>query len=104
MTTRSCNPPRRTCCPSSTPPGSPINWPDFDYAPLNNAIAAGNASGEPLTPPAAWGKWNEAERILQDQMPTVYIGYVQPLNAFANGVEGYVFRTDSVIDYSELKP
>ncbi|ASR05351.1 ABC transporter substrate-binding protein [Gordonia rubripertincta] len=84
-------------------PGSPINWPDFDYAPLNNAIAAGNASGEPLTP-AAWGKWNEAERVLQDQMPTVYIGYVQPLNAFANGVEGYVFRTDSVIDYSELKP
>jgi peptide/nickel transport system substrate-binding protein len=84
-------------------PGSPINWPDFDYEPLNNAIAAGNASGEPLTP-AAWGEWNEAERILQDQMPTVYIGYVQPLNAFANGVEGYVFRTDSVIDYSELKP
>ncbi len=37
-------------------------------------------------------------------MPTVYIGYVQPLNAFANGVEGYVFRTDSVIDYSVLKP
>lgn len=84
-------------------PGSPINWPDFDYAPLNNAVAAGNSSGEPLTP-AAWGKWNEAERILQDQMPTVYIGYVQPLNAFANGVEGYVFRTDSVIDYSVLKP
>ncbi|TYQ01575.1 UNVERIFIED_ORG: peptide/nickel transport system substrate-binding protein [Gordonia westfalica J30] len=84
-------------------PGSPINWPDFDYAPLNDAIAAGNASGEPLTP-AAWGDWNKAERILQDQMPTVYIGYVQPLNAFANGVEGYVFRTDSVIDYSELKP
>ncbi|MHC3004129.1 ABC transporter substrate-binding protein [Gordonia metallireducens] len=84
-------------------PGSPINWPDFDYAPLNSAIAAGNASGEPLTP-AAWGDWNKAERILQDQMPTVYIGYVQPLNAFANGVEGYVFRTDSVIDYSELKP
>ncbi|MDS1113437.1 ABC transporter substrate-binding protein [Gordonia westfalica] len=84
-------------------PGSPINWPDFDYAPLNSAVAAGNSSGEPLTP-AAWGKWNEAERILQDQMPTVYIGYVQPLNAFANGVEGYVFRTDSVIDYSVLKP
>ena len=37
-------------------------------------------------------------------MPTVYIGYVQPLNAFRNGLGGYVFRTDSVIDYSVLKP
>ncbi|GAC85137.1 putative peptide ABC transporter substrate-binding protein [Gordonia paraffinivorans NBRC 108238] len=84
-------------------PGSPINWPDFDYAPLNNAIAAGNKAGEPLTP-AAWAEWNKAERVLQDQMPTVYIGYVQPLNAFRNGLGGYVFRTDSVIDYSVLKP
>ncbi|MCD2145954.1 ABC transporter substrate-binding protein [Gordonia paraffinivorans] len=84
-------------------PGSPINWPDFDYAPLNNAIAAGNKAGEPLTP-AAWAEWNKAERVLQDHMPTVYIGYVQPLNAFRNGLGGYVFRTDSVIDYSVLKP
>ncbi|MGW6035182.1 ABC transporter substrate-binding protein [Gordonia terrae] len=84
-------------------PGSPINWPDFDYAPMNTAVAEGNAAGDPLGAPA-WAKWNEAERVLQDQMPTVYIGYVQPLNAFANGVEGYAFRTDSVIDYSELQP
>lgn len=83
-------------------PGSPINWPDFDYPPMNAAVAAGNAAGDPLSPPA-WTRWNEAERILQDQMPTVYIGYVQPLNAFANGMQGYAFRTDSVIDYSELR-
>ncbi|GAB24430.1 hypothetical protein GOPIP_067_00730, partial [Gordonia polyisoprenivorans NBRC 16320 = JCM 10675] len=83
-------------------PGSPINWPDFDYAPLNDAIAAGNAAGDPLST-AAWTQWNNATRILADQMPTVYVGYVQPLNAFANNLKGYVFRTDNVIDYSELE-
>ncbi|OPX14921.1 ABC transporter substrate-binding protein [Gordonia sp. i37] len=83
-------------------PGSPINWPDLDYAPLNDAIAAGNAAGDPLST-AAWTQWNTATRILADQMPTVYVGYVQPLNAFANNLKGYVFRTDNVIDYSELE-
>lgn len=83
-------------------PGSPINWPDFTHGPLQEAMADGNAAGEPLSPPA-WAKWNEASRILQDQMPTVYIGYVQPLNAFAEDIGGYVFRTDNVIDYAELE-
>ncbi|GAB91034.1 ABC transporter substrate-binding protein [Gordonia rhizosphera] len=83
-------------------PGSPINWPDFDYAPLNTAIADGNSAGNPLGH-EAWTDWNGAEQVLQDQLPTIYIGYVQPLNAFATGVDGYAFRTDNVIDYSELQ-
>lgn len=82
-------------------PGSPVDWSDFDYAPMNEAIAAGNAASDPLSDEA--GKaWNLADQALASQLPTVYIGYVQPLNAFANGVEGYVFRSDNVIDYSQL--
>ncbi|MFB2586479.1 ABC transporter substrate-binding protein [Herbiconiux liukaitaii] len=82
-------------------PGSPINWPDFDDEALNGAIAAGNAAGDPLSD-AAGAEWNAAEKVLQSELPTIYIGYVQPLNAFANGVEGYQFRSDNVIDYSQL--
>ncbi len=82
-------------------PGSPVDWSDFDYAPMNEAIAAGNAASDPLSDEA--GKaWNLADQALASQLPTVYIGYVQPLNAFANSVEGYVFRSDNVIDYSQL--
>ena len=82
-------------------PGSPINWPDFDNAALNDAIAAGNAAGDPLAD-AAGAQWNAAQKVLQSEMPTIYIGYVQPLNAFAPNVDGYAFRTDNVIDYAEL--
>ncbi|MWV48757.1 ABC transporter substrate-binding protein [Rathayibacter sp. VKM Ac-2803] len=82
-------------------PGSPINWPDFDDAALNDAIAAGNAAGDPLGSEAG-AEWNSAQRVLQSEMPTIYIGYVQPLNAFASDVDGYAFRSDNVIDYSEL--
>ena len=82
-------------------PGSPINWPDFDDAALNDAITAGNAAGDPLADTAG-AQWNAAQKVLQSQLPTIYIGYVQPLNAFAPNVDGYAFRTDNVIDYSEL--
>jgi peptide/nickel transport system substrate-binding protein len=83
-------------------PGSAINWPDFDNAELNQAIADGNAAGDP-TGAEAGKYWNAAQKVLQDQMPTIYINYVQPLNAFAKDVEGYVFRSDNVIDYSQLQ-
>lgn len=82
-------------------PKSPINWPDFTSTALNKAIADGNAAGD-ATGTAAGKYWNAAQKILQDQQPTIYINYVQPLNAFANNVNGYVFRSDNVIDYSEL--
>ncbi len=82
-------------------PGSPVDWSDWDYPPMVKAVAAGNAASDPLS--ADGGKaWNEAEQILASQLPTIYMGDVQPLNAFANGVGGYVFRSDNVIDYSQL--
>ncbi|MET2011752.1 ABC transporter substrate-binding protein [Microbacterium chocolatum] len=82
-------------------PGSPLNWPNWEDAAFSDALAAGNAVGDPLTPEAGqW--WNEAQRVLQTELPTVYVGYVQPLNAFGTDVGGYVFRTDNVIDYSQL--
>lgn len=82
-------------------PGSPLNWPNYETPEFSAALAEGNAVGDPLTPEAgAW--WNEAQRILQTDLPTIYVGYVQPLNAFGNDVGGYVFRTDNVIDYSQL--
>ena len=82
-------------------PKSVINWPDFTNQQLISDIAAGNAAGDP-TGAAAGKEWNAAQKVLQDQMPTIYINYVQPLNAFATNVKGYVFRSDNVIDYSQL--
>ena len=47
-------------------PKSPINWPDFTSAQLNQAIAAGNAAGNPLSD-AAGKEWNAAQRVLDSE-------------------------------------
>jgi peptide/nickel transport system substrate-binding protein len=82
-------------------PGSPINWPDWNDAAFNEALVAGNAAGDPLSPEAGV-EWNKAQLRIQEDVPTVWFANVQPLNAFANDLGGYKFRTDNVIDYSQL--
>ncbi|WP_159501230.1 ABC transporter substrate-binding protein [Microbacterium sp. 18062] len=82
-------------------PGSVINWPDWDDAEFNQALVDGNAAGDPLSDEAGL-HWNQAQLRIQEDVPTIWFGSVQPLNAFANQLDGYVFRTDNVIDYSQL--
>lgn len=81
--------------------GSPINWPNWEVPEFYDAVAAGNDAADPLSDEAGV-LWNKAERLIEDQVPTIWALKVQPLNAFAQGVDGYTFRTDNVIDYSEL--
>lgn len=82
-------------------PGSAINWPDWTDQPFLDALDAGNAAGDPLSD-SAGAAWNEAERRIRDEVPTIWMAWVQPLNAFSAAVDGYAFRSDNVIDYSEL--
>ncbi|MFZ2176339.1 MAG: ABC transporter substrate-binding protein [Rhodococcus sp. (in: high G+C Gram-positive bacteria)] len=81
--------------------GSPLNWPNWENAAFYAAVNAGIAAGDPLSPEAGV-HWNAAQRLIQEEVPTVWMNSVQPLNAFRSDVDGYVFRTDNVIDYSEL--
>lgn len=81
--------------------GSPINWPNWEVPAFYDAVAEGNDAADPLSDEAGV-LWNKAERLIEEQVPTIWALKVQPLNAFAKGVEGYTFRTDNVIDYSEL--
>jgi peptide/nickel transport system substrate-binding protein len=80
---------------------SPINWPDWTDARFDTALATGNAAGDPLSVTAG-RSWNAAQRRIQSDVPTIWMAYVQPLNAFRGDVGGYVFRTDNTIDYSQL--
>jgi peptide/nickel transport system substrate-binding protein len=81
--------------------GSPINWPNWEDQPFYSALAAGNDAGDPLSATAG-REWNAAQQRIQSEVPTIWMAYVQPLNAFRADVGGYVFRTDSTIDYSQL--
>lgn len=81
--------------------GSPINWPNWEVPAFYDAVAEGNDAADPLSDEAGV-LWNKAERLIEEQVPTIWALKVQPLNAFAKDVEGYTFRTDNVIDYSEL--
>lgn len=81
--------------------GSPLNWPDWEDSAFYEAIDEGNAVGDPLTDEAG-AYWNVAEQRIQSEVPTLWMAWVQPLNAFVEGIDGYAFRSDNVIDYSEL--
>lgn len=82
-------------------PDSPINWGNFENDEFYAAMEKGLAAGDPVGK-AAGQEWNTAQRILQDQMPEIYIGLVQPLPGFNSKVQGFVFRTDNAIDYTQL--
>ncbi len=82
--------------------GSPINWPNWENQAFYDAVDAGIEAGDPLSPEAG-AQWNAAQRIIQDEVPTIWMNSVQPLNAFSASVGGYKFRTDNVIDYSQLE-
>lgn len=81
--------------------GSAINWPNWEDPAFYAALEAGNNAGDPLGAEAGTA-WNAAQQLIQDQTPTIWALNVQPLNAFAQNVDGYAFRTDNVIDYSLL--
>jgi peptide/nickel transport system substrate-binding protein len=67
------------------------------------AIDMGAALPDPTTPQA--GKyWNLAERMTSTADPQIYIGRIQPSNAFRVGISGYANRLDNDIDFSMLKP
>lgn len=72
----------------------------FDPA-YYDAVREGVAAGDSLSPEAAV-HWNEAEQVWQAGRPQIQIAKVQPLMAFRSGVEGFVHRTDNVLDFSVM--
>ena len=81
--------------------GSPLNWSNWENQDFYAALDAGNALPDPLSAEAGMA-WNKAQKVIQDQVPTIWFTQVQPMIAFGANVSGYAFRTDNVIDYSRL--
>ncbi|ORM34073.1 ABC transporter substrate-binding protein [Williamsia sp. 1135] len=78
------------------------NFADWEYPPFYDALAAGNALPDALSPEA--GKaWNAAEKIYLEQSPIVFIGQVQPNALVSSKVGGYAWRSDNWVDYANLK-
>lgn len=67
------------------------------------AVAAGVAAGDALSPEAAV-HWHEAELIWQEGRPQIQMAKVQPLMVFDAGLTGFAHRTDNVVDFSIVEP
>jgi peptide/nickel transport system substrate-binding protein len=55
------------------------------------------------TSPAASQLWDKAALVQAQDVGMIYVGRIQPLNAFRAGIGGYANRLDNDIDYSMLK-
>ena len=74
-------------------------WVNPNYLGL---VDQGTSLSDP-TSPAASKLWNEAQVIAQTDTPQIYVGRIQPLNAFRSNITDYSNRLDNNIDYSILK-
>ncbi|OLT22872.1 hypothetical protein BJF78_33120 [Pseudonocardia sp. CNS-139] len=64
-------------------------------------LERGIAAGDPLSTEA--GRiWNEAQRMLLDEAPMIFVVNLQPLNGFRAGVTDFAWRSDNLIDYWTL--
>lgn len=81
--------------------GSTTNYPKWEdesfYSAVDAAIAAGDA-----TSAAAGTAWNAAESILLTESPIVFIAKPKSNWAVASTLTGQAYRTDGVIDYSNV--
>jgi peptide/nickel transport system substrate-binding protein len=74
-------------------------WVNGQYAGL---VDQGAALPDPNNPDASQ-LWNQAEQITSTQVPQIYVGRIQPQNAFKASIKGYGNRLDNDIDFSMLK-
>ncbi|WP_099022153.1 ABC transporter substrate-binding protein [Mycolicibacterium palauense] len=81
--------------------GSNINYSRWEDESFYAAVAAGIAVGDPLTPEAG-ARWNAAERIMQKASPMIFIARVRPSVAFSKNTDGYAYRSDNTVDYSQV--
>ncbi|MEX5637618.1 ABC transporter substrate-binding protein [Parafrankia sp. FMc2] len=80
---------------------SPLNATYFTNDSYYAAVDRGVAAGDALSPEAG-AAWNAAQKIWQDEQPTVPIAFIQPNVVFSAGVDGYYYRSESAIDFSAL--
>lgn len=84
-----------------TSPTGGNNIADWVNPQFQAALAAGNAANDPFS--ASAGKlWNAAERILVNQAPIVFAAQIQPGVAMRGDVQGYAWRSDQTIDFSNM--
>ncbi|GAA3932149.1 ABC transporter substrate-binding protein [Microbacterium soli] len=83
-------------------PDASANWALWKDASFSAAIDAAVAVGDPATPEGATA-WNDAERILLDQVPNVFIAKTKASWAVADELEGVAYRTDQVVDWSTVR-
>jgi peptide/nickel transport system substrate-binding protein len=84
-----------------TAKGGGNNLADWRNTSFYAAYDKGNAQPDALSPTA--GKlWNAAEQIFINTAPIVFIAQIQPSVAMRSTVDGYAWRSDNWVDYSNL--
>jgi peptide/nickel transport system substrate-binding protein len=84
-----------------TTPHDQNNRGDWSDPAFQAAVSQGIASGDPLSPKA--GKyWTKAMAIYMSQVPVDYIARFQPDLALSSKISGFAWRTDNIVDYSNL--
>lgn len=78
-------------------------WEDSDADRFQELLADGLAAGE-VTGAKASQYWDEAEDLMMDSVPYVFIARVRSAVAMTSALTGFTQRTDYRIDYGELKP
>ncbi|MGE3622057.1 MAG: ABC transporter substrate-binding protein, partial [Acidimicrobiia bacterium] len=81
--------------------GSTTNGSGWESQEYYDAMAVGTSLPDPLSDEAGEA-WNAVQKIYMDEVPMIFMARIQPLNAFANNVDGYANRSDNVIDFSML--
>lgn len=81
-------------------PSNSSGWVSDEYLALVNEGAA----LPDATSPEASAFWNRAERITDESTPQIWVGRIQPQNAFSADIKGYANRLDNDIDFSMLHP
>jgi peptide/nickel transport system substrate-binding protein len=79
------------------------NLADWTSSAFEDELAAGLAAGDQLSE-AAVAHWNAAEKIMLDETPIVKLANMQPSVALRSDLDGYAWRSDNWIDYSNLAP
>ncbi|GAA2238521.1 ABC transporter substrate-binding protein [Herbiconiux moechotypicola] len=84
-----------------THPDSRNNLADWTSTEFENLVTAAEAEPDPLSD-AAGVKWSAAENYLVNESPLNFVAAIQPALAYSSTVDGFVWRTDQFVDYTQI--
>jgi peptide/nickel transport system substrate-binding protein len=78
------------------------NVPRWENSEFYKLVDQGRAIADPLST-AAGVVWNKTQRLVQEEAPETALIMIQPSNVWSSSMAGYVYRTDSTVEFSRIK-